>query len=320
MSTNKPDIVVLGTIVFDLFVKGVSSFPMKGRAIQIEKFPYSIGGCGANSAIVLSQLGAKVSLIGSIGQDHFGDYVKEKLVESNLSLELISIREKLSTSISILFIGKSGERSYLHGSGANEKINLTDKALFQISSAKIFHIGGAMLIPGFDGKPMAKVLKFAKKNKTLTSVDLGWDTSNNWMKKLEPSLAFIDILMMNEAELKALTRKRKIESSVNYLHDKGPKVIVIKLGVKGAFISKDILKVHVPAIKTKVVDTTAAGDSFAAGFLFSLVNGGNLIDSVKLGNTLGALTVQKFGSLTDTIDLKSVMKFAKRHYDFNSLS
>lgn len=77
---------------------------------------------------------------------------------------------------------------------------------------------------------------------------------------------------------------------------------------------------HVPAIKTKVVDTTAAGDSFAAGFLFYLVNGCNLIDSVKLGNALGALTVQKYGSLTNSIDLKSVMKFAKRHYDFNSLA
>lgn len=242
MSTNKPDIVVLGTIVFDLFVKGVSSFPKKGRAIPIEKFPYSIGGCGANSAIVLSKLGAKVSLIGSIGKDHFGNFVKEKLVGSNLSLELIYTKEKLPTSISILFISKNGERSYLHGSGANEKINLTDKALFQISSAKIFHIGGAMLIPGFDGKPMARSLKFAKRNGTLTSVDLGWDTSNSWMKKLEPSLPFIDILMMNEAELKALAKKRKLESAVNYLHDKGPKVIVIKLGEKGAFISKDILK------------------------------------------------------------------------------
>lgn len=320
MSTNKPDIVVLGTIVFDLFVKGVSSFPKKGRAIPIEKFPYSIGGCGANSAIVLSQLGAKVSLIGSIGKDHFGDYVKEKLVESNLSLELISTKEKLPTSISILFISENGERSYLHNSGTNEKINLTDKALSHISSAKIFHIGGAMLIPGFDGKPMTKSLKHAKKNGTLTSVDLGWDTSNSWMKKLKPSLPFIDILMMNEAELKALTKKRKLESAVNYLHDKGPKVIVIKLGEKGAFISKDVLKVHIPGIEVKTVDSTAAGDSFAAGFLFSLVNGGNLIDSVKLGNTLGALTVQKFGSLTDKIDWKSVMKFAKRHYDFNNFS
>jgi len=320
MSTNKPDIVVLGTIVFDIFVKGVSSFPKKGRAIPIEKFPYSIGGCGANSALVLSQLGAKVSLIGSIGDDHFGNYIKKKLSECNIRLELLSTKEKLPTSLSILFISKKGERSYLHSSGANEKINLSDKALFQISSAKIFHIGGAMLFPGFDGKPLAKSLKYAKKNRTLTSVDLGWDTSNQWLKKLELSLPYIDILMMNEAELKALTKKRKLESAVNYLHDKGPKVIIIKLGERGAFISKDILKVHVPAIKTKVIDTTAAGDSFAAGFLFSLINGGNLIDSVKLGNTLGALTVQKFGSLTDSINLKSVMKFAKMHYDFNSLT
>jgi sugar/nucleoside kinase (ribokinase family) len=320
MSARKPNIVVLGTIVFDIFVKGIFSFPKMGSAISVEKFPYSIGGCGANSAMVLSQLGTKVSLIGSIGNDIFATFIKKKLSKCNIESSLLSIEEKLPTSLSILFINEKGERSYLHFSGANEKITLTDKALLQISSAKIFHIGGAMLFPGFDGRPMAAALKFAQQNNTLTSVDLGWDTSNSWMKKLKPSLQFIDILMMNDAELKALTNKRTLESSINYLHVMGPKVIVIKLGSKGAFISKDILKVHIPAIKVKVVDSTAAGDSFAAGFLFSLINGGNLIDSVKFGNTLGALTVKNFGSLTDRIDLKQAMKFAKNHYDFDSLA
>ncbi len=319
ISEDRSEIIVLGTIVFDIFVKGIDAFPKKGQAIAIKEFPISIGGCGANTALVLAQLGSRISLIGSMGKDIFGDYIKNKLNEHKIETSILNVVEKLSTSTSILFIDKNGERSYLHNSGANAKIVLSIRAMAEISFAKIFHIGGAMLFPGFDGKPMSKTLKLAKKNKTLTSVDLGWDTSNSWMKKLESSLQYIDILMMNEVELKTLTKKRNLETAVNFLHNFGPKVIIIKLGKKGAFVSKDLLKVHVPAIKVHAIDSTAAGDSFAAGFLFSLLKGGNLIDSVKLGNSLGALCVQRFGSLSDGIDLYTVMKFAKQHYDFNSL-
>ncbi|MBM4175368.1 MAG: carbohydrate kinase family protein [Ignavibacteria bacterium] len=320
MSAYRSDIIVLGTIVFDIFVPEVSAFPKKGSAVAMSDFPTSIGGCGVNSAIVLSQLGAKVSLIGSSGKDIFGKYILEELSKCNVDSSMLNVDEKFPTSTSILFIDKKGERSYLHSSGANKKIIINDDVLAGISSAKIFHIGGALLIPGFDGKLMSNTLKWAKKNKTLTSVDLGWDTSNKWMKKLNSSLPSIDILMLNDAELKALTKKRNLETAVNFLHTLGPKVIVIKLGKKGAFVSKDLLKVHVPAINVKAIDSTAAGDSFAAGFLFSILKGGNLIDSVKLGNTLGALAVQKYGSLSTGVIFSKVLNFAKQNYDFNGLA
>ncbi len=318
MPYTKSDVTVLGTIVLDIFVKGVNSFPPKGQAVSIDNFPMSVGGCGANTSIALTKLGAKVSLIGNIGDDFFGKFICDSLKKENLTCNLISTLKNKSTSLSILFLNKSGERSYFHSSGANEEINLSARSLKRIFSSKIFHIGGAMLLPGFDGKPMAKILRQVKKNNVVTSVDLGWDISNKWMEKLKYSLKYIDILFANELEIKALTQKKAIESAVNFLHKRGPKIILIKLGSKGAFLSKGLLQFYIPAIKAKAIDTTGAGDNFVGGFLFGLLNSWSLIDCVKLGNTLGALTVRSFGAQAGLLNFSGTMKYLKKNYDINN--
>ncbi len=290
------DITVIGTIVFDIFIPDVTKIPSKGQAINIDHFPYFTGGCGSNTSIVLARCGIKTSLIGCVGDDLFGDYVVNYLKQNGVDTSKISKSKKFQTSTSILLINKKGERSYFHSAGSNKEIKVNQSDLKTISQSRILHIGGANLLPSLDGKPMAKLLKFAKDKKVIISVDLAWDTENLWMEKLKYSLPYIDTLMGNKDEIINLTKRKNINDALKFLHDSGITIVACKLGAKGSIISKDSMKIEVPSFKVKSIDSTGAGDAFAGGFLFGLLSGKNLCDCGRIGNYFGALATTEFGS------------------------
>lgn len=293
---ENPDVTILGTIVFDIFIPDVKKYPRSGQAIEIESFPIFTGGCGSNTAIVLSKLGVKVSLIGAVGEDLFGKYIIDYLNECKVNVEMVKISKSESTSTSILLINLKKERSYFHSVGANKDINVGENELNVIKRSKIFHIGGVNLLSSIDGKPMAEILKKVKSDNIITSIDLAWDTRNRWMKNLKYSLPFIDILMGNKDEILNLIGEKSLKKSIKKLHQSGVKVVAVKLGEKGSIVSKDFLIEEIPPFKVNSLDTTGAGDAFAGGFLYGILSGKSLYESALIGNYFGAIVTQDFGS------------------------
>ena len=320
---KNPDITVLGTIVFDIFIPHIKKFPRSGQAIDVASFPIFTGGCGANTAMTLAKLGINVLLIGSVGNDLFGKYILDYLNENKIDTSLVYVSNKEPTSSSILFIDKKNERSYFHSIGASKDIRFPSKELKTIFDSKIFHIGGVNLLPSIDGEPLLKILKKFKLKNVITSIDLAWDTKNRWMKNLKNSLPYIDILMGNQDEIKALTKEKKLKNSLKKLHDQGVKIIVVKLGVKGSLVSKDFYLEEIPPFKVKSRDSTGAGDSFAGGFLYGILKGKSLYESALIGNYLGAIVTTEYGStkalnkLSDT-ELKNIIE--QKIYDLNNNS
>lgn len=300
------DITILGTIVFDIFIPNVKNYPRSGQAIEIESFPIFTGGCGANTSIILARLGINVSLIGAVGNDLFGKYVINYLNECKVNIDLVRISKNKNTSTSILLINDKNERSYFHSVGANSEIQVSNKDLKVITKSKIFHIGGVNLLPSLDGKPMSEILKKAKSKNVVTSIDLAWDTKNRWMKNLYPSIPFIDILMCNQDELKALTGEKKLNRAIKLLHQLGVKIVVVKLAEKGSLVSKNFLIERVPPFEVKAKDSTGAGDAFAGGFLYGLISGKSLYESALIGNYFGAIVTQDYGSTSALQKLNSL--------------
>ncbi len=309
----KTDITILGTIVFDIFVPNFEKIPIKGQAIEIDEINYSIGGCGANPAILLSKLGVNVSLIGAIGFDFWASFILTVLKAYNVDTSLIKLSLNYPSAVSILFLDKNGERSYIHRTGASNELDIQHKQLRQIYKSKIFHIGGANLLPSMDGKPMAQVLKKVKSKKVITSVDLAWDVDNLWMEKLKYSLPYIDILMGNEEEIKALTESKNLKLSAKVLHEAGINTVVVKRGKKGSFVSSNSEQFDVPSFKVETKDTTGAGDAFAGGFLYGVLKGMNLYECTKIGNYFGALVTTAIGSTSallnyDASNIQQILK------------
>ena len=129
------------------------------------------------------------------------------------------------------------------------------------------------------------------------SFDVGWDMTGVWYEGIFDLLPMIDVLFMNETECQHYTRCEDIETGARKLAEKAG-MAVIKLGKTGAMAIKDGEKYFAPAYIVQAVDTTGAGDSFNAGFIYGFLQGLPMEECLKCGNGCGALSVTKLGGNT----------------------
>ena len=156
---------------------------------------------------------------------------------------------------------------------------------------------------------MADILKQAKKKGLTTSLDTAWDLKGRWMKALKPCLPYLDYFMPSEREVKMLLGYTNPVKAAKAFLKLGTGAVVLKLGEKGSyFLNHKGLEIRVPAYRTKVVDTTGAGDCFCAGFIKGLSLGWDLKKSLQLGNAAGASAVEALGATAGIHSFAQVSK------------
>ena len=130
-------------------------------------------------------------------------------------------------------------------------------------------------MPRFDGIPSSEVLKAAQEAKIITVMDTAWDSTGKWMQKIKPCLPYLDYFMPSLEEAEMISGKSKPEDIADVFLEAGVKTAVIKLGSKGCYIkNKSNEQYNIGAfLGIKTVDTTGAGDSFAAGFITGIFRG-----------------------------------------------
>ena len=143
-----------------------------------------------------------------------------------------------------------------------------------------------------------------------TSLDPISDNRNQWNAGIWNCLEFVDILMLNEMEAINITRAKSVNRALELFAQKVP-MVVIKLGVKGAVAKSRGQVVQLPAFKVKTIDSTGAGDSFDAGFLFSFLNEFDLRKSLNVANACGALSTRDMGGTTMQGTLKDIQKLIR---------
>jgi sugar/nucleoside kinase (ribokinase family) len=290
-------VVCLGNVLVDVLVKPVEKLPPKGGLLSVKRVEMALGGCASNTAVALSRLGVSTSLWGKVGRDHFSDFALQQLRQAGVETSGMRRDPNVSTSATVVLVDSRARRSFLHSVAANDHIQRRDLDLSNLSTFSHLHIGGYFLFPKLDGKPMARILQAAKKRGLTTSLDTAWDLKGRWMKALKPCLPFLDYFMPSEREVKKLLGHQQTVKAAKAFLNLGARCVVIKRGEKGsAFFNREGLELHVPALKTKVVDTTGAGDCFCAGFIKGLSLGWNLKDCLRLGNGAGACAVSKLGA------------------------
>jgi len=291
------DVVCLGQFTADVVVTPVKSLPEKGKAIFVDNISLHNGGCACNTAVALGKLGINTAVIGKVGCDAFGDFLIKVMNEANLDTSAIVRDSSVNTSSTAVLVGPDGERSFLHYSGGNAKMSEDDVDYDVIKAAKILHVAAAFLVPGLDGKPMARVLARAREMGVTTSLDTAWDAEGRWMKLVEPCLRHVDIFVPSIEEAQMLTGKQQAPEIAKVLLGYGIDTLVMKLGADGCYARTSSNELSVPAFKVeKVVDTLGAGDAFVAGFLAGMVNGWELEKACRFANAVGACCVSAEGA------------------------
>jgi sugar/nucleoside kinase (ribokinase family) len=279
-------VLCIGQLVADVVVRPVDRLPLPGRANLVEDLQLTAGGCAANTAAVLARLGVDTSIVAVVGKDRLGDAIVAEMASSGVRVDGLVHSGTSATSSVVVLVAGDGERSFLYREGGNEQLTadmVSDEAL---RSAGYVHIGGAMKLHRLD---LAGLLRRARNFGCTTSLDTDWDPTSQWMSLLSDALPLLDYLLTNEEEGGLLSGEMSALDIGRSLLSHGPGTVVVKRGPRGAVVVSHEGHLNHPAYTVPVLDTTCAGDAFAAGFLYGLSNEWCLSDTIKFANATGAL-------------------------------
>jgi sugar/nucleoside kinase (ribokinase family) len=299
-------ILCIGQIVADIVVRPVDGLPNPGQTEPVQELQLLSGGCAANTAAVLAKLGAVSRILSVVGTEPLSDAVMADLRAAGVFLDAVIRDPAVPTSAAIVLIGQSGERSFFYRNGGNELLGSRHISDDVLKSAHIVHVGGALKLTNLD---LADLMSRAKSFGCATSLDTDWDVNGNWMRRVERAMPKIDYFMTNEEEGGMLTGKNDFRESAADLLARGPKVVIIKRGECGSMLATRDGMTEFPAYRVRVFDTTCAGDSFVAGFLYGIRHDLPLDESVRLGNASGALCTTKIShrAITSLGEVRQLM-------------
>ena len=249
------------------------------EAYKVEIYP---GGSAANFAVALAVLGLKTHFIGRVGDDWYAEFLLKSYARKGVIVDYVK-KVKGMTGRAIIIVDLKGNRAMVALRGVNLTLCLEDLE-------KVLYGEGHLHISGIRAALAAEALTFAKENELTTSYDPGGLAVRE--KEVKTALTNADIVFLNEKELSFL---RKVGVGLSDI-TRSSKVVVVKMGKRGARAYSRGRKYDVPAIKTKAIDTTGAGDVFNAGFVYSWLKGSSVKECLTLGNALAALKVGRRGA------------------------
>ncbi|HBQ64947.1 MAG TPA: carbohydrate kinase [Clostridiales bacterium] len=309
------DVLNIGIMVADVIVKTVDSLPERGKLQLADSLQLYTGGCAVSSAINMARIGLSTGIIGKVGEDGFGRFMIDALRREHVDTRGVVADPDTSTSASIVLVSADGERTFLHCLGADAQFTGEEISDALVAESRIVFIGGAMLLPRFDGEPCARFLARARQMGKITALDTTWDSTGRWMEVLAPCMPYLDYFMPSYEEAVQLSGQTEPEAILDEFLRRGVKTAVVKLGKKGCMIKDAGGEIHrIPTFTSiKPVDTTGAGNAFTSGFLTGVVKGWNLYDCGVFANAAGTHCVMAVGASTGIRPLDDIMAFIRSH-------
>lgn len=303
LGLRKGEMKLVNRAECDLIEQELKNYPSK-------KVP---GGSTGNAIALAAKLGAKCFFCGVVGDDINGSIYKEAMEEDGVVLNLGKAANL--TGHAITFITPDKQRTFAVHLGAALELDRAYIEVDDLKKCKILHTEGYLLAEdgGLKDACLA-AMEVAKKNEVIVSLDLSAPNIviNNRAEFREIIKKYVDIVFANEEEAKAFIgqdygKYEDYETALNELA-KFCKIIIVKLAEHGSIIKSDGKIIKIEPFKANAVDTTGAGDAYAAGFLYGLCKRHDLEKCGNLGSYLAAKVVEKIGARLEKIDLSKVKK------------
>ena len=308
---KKPNILVVGSLVMDL-IASTPRFPESGETVIGTDFKTAPGGKGANQAVQAARLGAKVTMVGKVGTDDFGTGILASVSESGVNVDHITRSRERSTAVGNVQLEVSERHT------AN-RILVIPGANMDITAAEVQFLEGA--VAGYDMVmlqleiPMAineLVAKIAYQHGV--PVMLNSAPSAPLSDELLRHLTFISPNEHEAFDLTGIAVKdaASAKAAVEALLNKGVSNVLITMGSKGAAFGNRDRFVMSPCVDYgRVVDPTAAGDSFVAAFCTAVCLGLPYTEVLSFANSTAAITVSRMGAQPSLPMIGDVLEFIK---------
>lgn len=252
------------------------------------------GGSAANTMSGLAQLGVEAGFLSKIGKDEIGEFFAKQMTETHV--KPLMLKSNTPSGRVQALVTADGERTFATCLGAAAEMCADDIKPELFDGWDIFYVEGYLVA---NPTMLRKAIETAKAQGMTIAIDLASynvvEESRDFLLELINN--YVDIVFANEKEAFALTGMEP-EAALDYIAERCD-IAVVKVGAKGAFVKRGNELVTIPPMKADVVDTTGAGDMWAAGFLAGLVKGENLQKCGMMGAIVAKNIIEVMGAKMD---------------------
>jgi fructokinase len=315
-----PKVLCLGEALVDL----ISNEPGKGVK-DSACFYVAPGGAVCNVAVGLARLGVDVGLITKVGTDPFGQFMLDFLKKEKVDTSLVKITDKHLTALVFVSLDRNKKPSFFfYGTpGADRNLAPPEVKAKDFQGVKVFHFGTISLSIEPSRSSTLKALKLAKKAGARISLDPNfrfhlWKDRDALKQTTWSLVPHVDLIKLNEDELVFLAGEKAVEKGAAKLLKRGVEIVAVTLGPQGAYFATRDYAGTVPGYKFHPVDTTGAGDAFAAGMIAWLFRfkklppqKAEMEKAVRFTNAFAGLSTTRIGAIQGLRKWREVEKFMK---------
>ncbi len=320
---KKYDVIAIGELLIDFSPAGNS-------ALGFPVFECNPGGAPPNMLTAVSRQGGKVGFIGKVGDDSFGELLKDTLVKENIDVSHLCVDKEAKTTLAFVTLDDTGNRSFsfFRNPGADMMLTADEIDEEYIKSAKILHFGSISCTHEPSRSATKKALEIAKNHNLIISYDPNlrlplWKNAETAKSTILDMMCYANLVKISEEEFEFLTGSNDYQANaLDFMKEHNIDLLFVTLGPNGAYFRTENVSGHLPTYDVPVVDTTGSGDSFTGAVLNEIskldkeikyLTLEEISEIVDLGNASGSFAAMKKGGIPSIPTLQEV-KNCMRNY------
>lgn len=294
-------VIGVGDADVDIYLD-VDHLPGRDEKILARELAFHPGGMVANFLVALSRLGISCGFHGPVGDDEFGGMVMASMSSQGVDTSGTVVKPGERTYFCTVLLDSSGEKALTVAPTNCLSAQPEDISEAVIAQARHLHTTAANMSAAI------KAARLAKQHGLTVSMDIEPDNAAR-ITDFNPLLAQVDIAFVNQRAVKFLGESDSLEAAALQVLSYGPQIVCITMGANGSLAVSAAETFRANAFPVQVVDSTGAGDCFAAGFVYGFLMGWPLAQTATFASAVGALSVTHRGGHSNLPNLAQVMTF-----------
>lgn len=321
------DVTALGELLVDFTMNGMS-------AQQNQLFEANPGGAPCNVLAMLQKLGRKTAFIGKVGNDSFGNMLKDTVNRLGINTDNLLMDDKVPTTLAFVHTASDGDRSFSFywNPGADMMLRAEEVSTGLIADSKIFHFGSLSMTDQAVEEATKTAVEAAKNAGALISFDPNlrpplWDSLDTAKEKIRYGLSQCDILKISDDEIAFLTGTDDIDKGIEQIRKQYDiRLVCATMGKRGSKAYYRDIRTQCPTfLEVKTIETTGAGDTFMACVLDAVLKIGldsfdeqSLHETLEFANAASSIITTKKGALKVMPEKSEVLSFIAERKNKNA--
>jgi fructokinase len=321
-----PDVICMGEMLID-FVSNTSNVSLADSP----GFTRAPGGAPANVAVALQRLGLSSGFVGKVGDDPFGEFLRQTLAVTGVDVSYLFMDQEARTTLVFIAVRDDGlkDMCFFRNPGADMMLRPDEITGAIFEGARCFHYGSITFIDEPSASAQRKAVELARERGLMITYDPNyrptlWPDEDTARAVIQESFKYCHLAKIAEEEWSVATGHDDLEAGIRAVLDRGVELLIVSRGEKGALATNGAYRIELPALPVNVVETTGAGDGFMGAMITRLlplreqlgslaaIDEASVREALGFATAVGALTCTKAGAIPALPTLDEVEAFRRQ--------